>query len=250
MPYADTLLATNERILRRERQHWMFPLLIAGRWVMIALAIGVAGFFLTQLTNGDDTGLVGLIDQLMTWGTILALAFAAIGLVWSVIQWQTQEYVLSDRRVMHVHGVINKQSSDASLENITDAQITIPWLGRIMGFGDLVFLTAAEAGMQNLRTLRAPIEFKKDLMDAKHERMIEINTPRVAAPPIRTDAPPAPPPPPAPVTPTPPPEPAAPPREDPEEVTKTLASLATLRDSGAISPEEYEAKKQELLGRL
>ena len=34
------------------------------------------------------------------------------------------------------------------------------------------------------------------------------------------------------------------------DVTQTLARLADLRDSGAITAEEYEAKKQELLGRL
>jgi hypothetical protein len=36
----------------------------------------------------------------------------------------------------------------------------------------------------------------------------------------------------------------------PDELTRTLASLADLRDRGAISPEEFEAKKAELLGRL
>jgi hypothetical protein len=35
-----------------------------------------------------------------------------------------------------------------------------------------------------------------------------------------------------------------------DEVTRTLASLADLRDRGAISPEEFEAKKSELLARL
>ncbi len=34
------------------------------------------------------------------------------------------------------------------------------------------------------------------------------------------------------------------------DVTQTLARLADLRDSGAITAEDYEAKKQELLGRL
>ena len=33
-------------------------------------------------------------------------------------------------------------------------------------------------------------------------------------------------------------------------MTDTLSRLADLRDRGAISPEEYEAKKAELLGRL
>ena len=50
------------------------------------------------------------------------------------------------------------------------------------------------------------------------------------------------------------PPPAAPapaPREmTSEEVTRALASLADLRDRGAISPEEFEAKKAQLLARL
>ncbi len=40
------------------------------------------------------------------------------------------------------------------------------------------------------------------------------------------------------------------PRMSAEEVTRTLASLADLRDRGAISTEEYDLKKADLLGRL
>jgi hypothetical protein len=35
-----------------------------------------------------------------------------------------------------------------------------------------------------------------------------------------------------------------------DELTRTLSSLADLRDRGAISPEEYERKKADLLSRL
>jgi hypothetical protein len=35
-----------------------------------------------------------------------------------------------------------------------------------------------------------------------------------------------------------------------DEITKTLGNIADLRDRGAITPEEYEAKKAELLERL
>jgi hypothetical protein len=35
-----------------------------------------------------------------------------------------------------------------------------------------------------------------------------------------------------------------------DEITKALGDLADLRDRGAISAEDYEAKKQDLLGRL
>jgi hypothetical protein len=35
-----------------------------------------------------------------------------------------------------------------------------------------------------------------------------------------------------------------------DELTRTLASLADLRDRGAISAEEYEGKKADILRRL
>jgi hypothetical protein len=35
-----------------------------------------------------------------------------------------------------------------------------------------------------------------------------------------------------------------------EQVTATLDRLADLRDRGAVTPEEYEAKKADLLDRL
>ena len=135
--------------------------------------------------KSDGTGIIGgtinFINNVVTIVTVIALAFAVIGFIYSVIQWQSQEYILTTVRVLHVHGVINKQSGDSSLENITDAQIRVPWLGRILGFGDLVVMTASEAGINNLRALTDPIGFKKAMMESKTARMIDLNTPRTSA---------------------------------------------------------------------
>ena len=48
------------------------------------------------------------------------------------------------------------------------------------------------------------------------------------------------------------PVPGSPPRAalSPDELTRTLSSLADLRDRGAITVDEYERKKADLLGRL
>ena len=253
MSYADGLLANDETVVRREHQHWIFPFYIAGKWVAIAVGVTVLGFILSQwVFKSDGTGIIGgtiaFINTVVTWVTVIALAFAVIGFIYSVIQWQAQEYILTTVRVLHVHGVINKQSGDSSLENITDAQIRVPWLGRILGFGDLVVMTASEAGINNLRALRDPIGFKKAMMEAKTTRMIDLNTPRTgAAVAAQAAAASAPAPAPAPLR-----SPGSPHRApaDPDEVAKTIASLASLRDSGAITPEEFDAKKQELLDRI
>ena len=103
--------------------------------------------------------------------------------------------------------------------------------------------------------LRSPIDFKKEMLDAKHEYEVDMERAGWApSPPIRDGAtggrrraggsagdrdagarrPCA--------------DAAAAPSRDPDEVTRTLASLADLRDRGAIIAEEYEAKKAELLG--
>ena len=111
--------------------------------------------------------------------------------------------------------------------------------------------------------LRKPIVFKKAMLDAKHE--FEVDMERAGwtpGPPIRdtTGAPRRRRPPrrrlaasgvgrPGDTTAAPAAAPPAP-RVDPDEVTRTLASLADLRDRGAITPEEYESKKADLLSRL
>ena len=134
----------------------------------------------------------------------------------------------------------------------------------MFGFGDLEILTAAEAGISKLRMLRQPDDFKRTMLDAKHDLELELSGARpMPGPAIRTPsaasmtpveaaavpaaaAPPPPAPAPAPAPATAP----APSQMSADEVTRTLASLADLRDRGAITAEEYEAKKADLLGRL
>jgi hypothetical protein len=57
---------------------------------------------------------------------------------------------------------------------------------------------------------------------------------------------------PVPAAPSSPPPAAAPaaPASNADQLTSTLESLAALRDRGLITPEEYEAKKRDLLERM
>jgi hypothetical protein len=132
----------------------------------------------------------------------------------------------------------------------------------MLGYGDLDILTAAETSVDQYRMLAEAQQFKRTMLDEKHA--LEEEFTRVPAPPLRA-APLSPPPAsvaapgpvpaaapaPAQVAPT-PVAPLAPgaPNLSAQEITNALGNLADLRDRGAISPEEYEAKKQDLLGRL
>ena len=141
----------------------------------------------------------------------------------------------------------------------------------MFGFGDLDVLTASESGIERFRMIQDPIGFKKAMLDAKHEYELEMSRgPVPVSPPLRAapEAPPERSPEPVPdetsSVSVPPPAAggatasqrrrprATRPRTkmSPDEVTRTLASLADLRDRGAISPEDYEQKKADLLGRI
>jgi len=78
-------------------------------------------------------------------------------------------------------------------------------MGRIFGYGDLNILTAAEEDVDQYHMLDHPGEFKKVMLDRKHE--LETDFVRMPTPPLRAPAPAA-----APVTfPAPaPPPPVAP----------------------------------------
>jgi len=104
--------------------------------------------------------------------------------------------------------------------------------------------------VDRLRMLVDATDFKKAMLEAKYNHERELNAP-MPGPPLRVATPGEPSPGPAPAPPTAPPA-AAPPASamSADDVTATLGRLADLRDRGAISVAEYEAKKAELLGRL
>jgi hypothetical protein len=249
MSYTDSLLASGERINRRERQHW-FVLVWHARYAILAVILGVVLLVVSQQL--DTAGTSGTIRTLTGYITFVAVIAGLLYLAWSYLRYQNEEYVITTRRIIHAEGVINKKATDSSLEKINDAILTQSIWGRIFGFGDLDVLTASESGIERLRMLVDALDFKKAMLDAKHELEMELTRP--VMPPLRSGAPvtetTTPPPP------RPSPEPAlavaaAPPRTmSADAVMKALGQLADLRDRGAITTEEFEAKKAELLPRL
>ncbi len=252
MGYADELLARNEVILRRDRPHWILPFQIAGRWVGMAVLVAILSILLDVFVfNSNGAGFLGtvssLISTLLFWVTLVALLIAVVGFAWAVALWKTQEYVLTNQRVIHVRGVVNRKSSDSSLESLSDARIEVPVLGRALGFGDLSLMTASEGGNERLRALPDPIGFKKAIMEAKTERSITLSwTRRPAAPPVPASVAPAV----APIAPVAAAAGLAPRHVPADEIARAITALATLRDSGAITPEEFAGKKRELLARM
>ncbi len=248
MAYLDNLLASGEQPIRREHQHW-FVVVADARYAIFAWLAALALLILAGAVPNDAGG-QGL-RQVIGYAVLALVIGGLLYFGWQVLRWQNEEFVVTTRRVLQMEGVVNKRVVDSSLEKINDAVLSQSLFGRMFGFGDLDILTASESGISRLRMLRQADDFKRAMLEAKHELELELSGARpMPGPAIRTGAPamtPIPTPAPAPAATPPAPTPAS---MSADDVTRTLANLADLRDRGAISAEDYEAKKSDLLRRL
>ena len=166
MSYADSLLSTGERVTHRVRQHWLVLL-----WGARIPIVAIVAALLIAVLSRNITGLAQNVLFLLTAALFIGgLAF----LTWATLRYLNTEFVLTNRRVVQVEGVVNKRATDSSLEKINDAVLTQSIFGRVFGFGDLDILTAAEAGIERFRMIVDPIGFKRAMLDAKHEYEVDM----------------------------------------------------------------------------
>ncbi len=231
-----SLLASGERVILVRQRHWL-TFLEAGRWFVLAFGCGVLLLILGQ--QFDDDGVSGFFSTLLNWGFWLFLIAGILGIGWFDLVWRVERYIVTTRRVIETGGLINKYTRDTTLSMITDMIVGHPWLGRMVGYGEIDLLTGSEQGTSKIRFLPDADGFKKALLDAKYEHEMEVGGGRalqeVAAAVPHTPEP------------APPPSPGA---LTAEEVDVSLSRLADMRDRGLITQAEFDEKKKQLLDRL
>jgi uncharacterized membrane protein YdbT with pleckstrin-like domain len=219
MSYAESLLAKDEQIIYRGRQHWLAPVSDARNALLLLLFGLVVVLVEHQILH---------LSQFIAYAGI---AVALVGLVWIGIvyfSWKAEEYIITNRRVIKTEGLLDKKTGDSSLDKINDAVLKQGLLARMLHYGDLEILTANEQAIDRYEMLAHVVDFKKAMLNAKNNLEDGYRGAASAAPSA----------------------PSAARTAGTDDVTTTLAKLADLRDKGAITPAEYEKKKAELLGRL
>ena len=230
MAYVDELLARDEQVLYDGRQH-TFVLVSSILTEMVLIAILIAAGVAAQryLTNVSVAGQPGGTVVLLVFGVISVLVLISAFL--DYLRWNNEQYIVTDQRVIQVRGVFNKNVIDSSLDKINDIELRQSWLGRIFDYGNIEILTASEVGINEMRKIGHPLDFKRAILEAKHNytRGFGYLDPQTIA--AYT-------------------QPAAVPDADAADLEQTLQKLADLRDRGLLSVDEFEAKKRELLSRI
>jgi len=155
--------------------------------------------------------------------TVALWVTAAVALGWAVwlgarlIAWQTTHFVVTSDRLVFRSGILAKHTRDIPLEKVNDLASSQSLFERMIGAGDLLIESAGERGQEVFSHIPHPDAVQQQIyrqMETNHARLTGVASPRQPS------------------------------------VTDQIAALADLRDRGAISPAEYEAKKAQLLDRL
>ena len=166
MGYIESMLLKDETILYTGRKHatLLFGRVIGVILLLILLGAGVLGAN-TLLFRKDDPN-----EQLM-YAVYGILAIAGVVLLvratLDYLRWRNDCVVLTNRRIMKFEGLFNRSMIDSSLDKINDVALTQTLMGRLLGYGDIKILTAAETGIQEMRHLADPIGFKRALAEAR-----------------------------------------------------------------------------------
>ncbi len=208
MSYLGQLLGENEAVVLIARQSWV----VLVRDIIVNLVLALIAIGLTLV-------LIPILPS--PWGFVPAilLLIPAVRFVLQFIEWQNREYVVTNRRVIQIHGVINKNVGDSSLEKVNDVRMSQSALGRLLNYGDVEILTASELGTNLFRRIADPIRFKTAMLNEKEKLGFEETVPGATT--LR-----------------------------PGDVPNLIASLSALRSQGLITEEEFQQKKAELLSRM
>jgi hypothetical protein len=208
--YLNSLLADNEEILLSTRRFW-FVLLKDILLDLILIIVLIAG----------TTILITMLVPFAFIGYILAV-IPLIDSLRHLFDWINRQYLITNRRVIQISGIINKNVIDSSLEKVNDVKLTQSFWGRIFGYGDVEILTASELGTNLFQYLGEPVKFKKAMMDAKNRLSGDSEDGGIRFTNVTKE----------------------------RTIPDLISELDELRIKGIITQEEFLAKKKELLSRL
>ena len=144
--YIDEILQPGEKVLYSTNAHWIFYLPAIAAWI-VALVLLMAAAAVPSLA-------------LAAWAGAAVIAVAAI--YFTIKGWfhrLSTETDVTDRRVVHKTGFINRRTFEMSLDKIESVDVNQSIMGRILNYGDVTILGVGE-GKQTIATIASPLAFR------------------------------------------------------------------------------------------
>ena len=228
LAFPERLLSEDEELIYDLRPHWLTLVVPALLTIAVVVAVGALWVVMPagdlQQPGRLAVGVLGLVVLLAT-------------VVGRVLRWATTHFVLTTERLIFRSGVVAKFGREIPLERINDVTFSQSLFERLIGAGDLLLESAGEHGQSRFSDIRDPEAVQLEIyrqMEANDRRRAGYATTQPH--PVVADR-----------TPTPPTN--TPPARSPTPLDD-LERLANLRDRGAVTEEEFQRMKRELLDRM
>lgn len=163
-------------------------------------------------------GILALDDDLQRYLGILWGVLAVVWAIWLLLKflsWKFTHFVVTSDRLIYRHGVLAKRGVEIPLERVSNINFEQGIFERMIGAGDLQIDSAGKEGQSYFSNIRHPDGVQQEIyrqMEGYDRKKAGWSAPQGSAA---------------------------------DEIEK----LASLRDRGVISAEEFEIKKTQLLER-
>lgn len=234
MTYIDELLGRNEQILHEARQH---VVLLVSRVFTKLILIGI--LVATAVVSREAFRASEPLVAVYSAGDIIPLLAGMISVLLLVsiftdfLNWHAELNLITDSRVIQIRGVLSRSVVDMSLEKIHDIALSQSVFGRMFGYGTIRVLVGKDDSV-NMEHIVNPMEFKRVMREAWENYRHGYGYLNDDAHDAKVSLQPA----------------VGKTGHAQVDVHRALEDLATLRDRGILSPDEFEAKKRELLKRI
>lgn len=139
MGYPDNLLAEDEHVVLHRHPHWKR---LVGPVLVLLGSTALAAFLaaLVSRTGWQPTA------RTVVSAVIFALWVLLVG--WLTVRpflaWLTTHFVITDRRVMYRHGILNRAGIDIPLARINSVEFTHRLRDRVVRTGTLIIESASQ----------------------------------------------------------------------------------------------------------
>ena len=146
-PYVQEILQPGETVAFTGKVHWIIYLSAA-----LFFLGGVAILIFGATATLADRPLINVIS-----GFTFVLAVLSAVRAWFA-RWTT-EIAVTDRRIIYKRGFIRRHSIEMNMDKVESIDVDQSILGRAFDYGD-VTVRGTGAGLEPLRTIDSPIEFR------------------------------------------------------------------------------------------
>ncbi|MFZ1967900.1 MAG: PH domain-containing protein, partial [Bradyrhizobium sp.] len=127
-------------------------------WIFFGRAIAAWILALVLLVLSRMTVTESVVLLCLSATAVVALA----ALYWTVIAWfqrWTTETDVTNLRVVHKSGFIQRRTFEISLDKVESVDVTQSIMGRILNYGDVTILGVGE-GKETIATIASPLKFR------------------------------------------------------------------------------------------